>query len=589
MDLDTSAPTATGRVLARPSGVGGFLSMVIKSTVALLVCGAFVATASAQTAPRNPTQQRPESREETPIYRVTVVGRTTPAINYRHRSGATKVDFRGTALMPEARGEAKVESKQGYIEIEVEFDELSSASKFGPEFLTYVMWAITPEGRATNLGEVLLNGSESKLNVTTELQAFGLVVTAEPYFAVTQPSDVVVMENVVRTDTRGAVEAVDAKYELLQRGTYLMSSDVSRIPSRRGGKVPLELAEARNAVYFARVAGADEYAADTFGKASGLLARAEQDQAHDRGRKQIVGVAREAAQAAEDSRLIALQRREAELVARERQRTLEREAAARAGEAEALRRAQDEARQRANAEADRARADSARIAAEQARVEAERASRQLARERADLESQARQLAQDRAAADARAEQLARERAEADARSQQLALERSQADARAQQANEAAARAERERAELREKLQQQLNVILETRETARGLIVNMSDVLFDTASATLKPGAREKLARVAGILLSYPELKIDIEGHTDSVGGDDYNQDLSERRADSVRAYLIRQGIPSPTVQAEGFGEARPVATNTTAAGRQQNRRVELVISGESIATTTERR
>jgi outer membrane protein OmpA-like peptidoglycan-associated protein len=577
--------------------------MLIKSTLALLVCGTLVGPASAQTATPNPTQQPPVSREDTPIYRVTVVGRTTPAINYRHRSGATKVNFRGTALLPEARGEAKVESKQGYIEIEVEFDELSAASRFGPEYLTYVMWAITPEGRATNLGEVLLNGSESKLNVTTELQAFGLIVTAEPYFAVSQPSDVVVMENVVRSDTRGAVEAVDAKYELLQRGTYVMSSDVSRIPSRRAGKVPLELAEARNAVYFARVAGADEYAADTFGRASGLLAKAEQDHAHDRDRKLVVGVAREAAQAAEDSRLIALQRREAELVARERQRTLDREAAARAGEAEALRRAQDEARQRADAEADRARAESARVTAEQARVEAERASQQLARERAALESQARQLAQDRAAADARAEQFARERAEADARSQQLAreraeadarnqqlsLERSQAEARAQQAADAAAKAEHERQELREKLQQQLNAVLETRETARGLIVNMSDVLFDTASATLKPGAREKLARVAGILLSYPELKVDIEGHTDSVGGDDYNQGLSERRAESVRTYLVHQGIPAPTVQAEGFGKSRPVATNTTAAGRQQNRRVELVISGESIATTTERR
>src|SRR4029453_6080772 len=187
-------------------------------------------------APRNPTQQPPESREETPICRVTAVGRTTPAINYRHRSGATKVDFRGTALMPEARGEAKVESKQGYIEIEVEFDELSSAPKFGPEYLTYVMWAITPEGRATNLGEVLLNGSESKLNVTTELQAFGLIVTADRYLAVTQPTDAVLMNNLLRSDTRGAVEAVNAKYELLQRGPYLMTSDAARLPSRRGGK-----------------------------------------------------------------------------------------------------------------------------------------------------------------------------------------------------------------------------------------------------------------------------------------------------------------------------------------------------------------
>jgi outer membrane protein OmpA-like peptidoglycan-associated protein len=564
--------------------------MLIKSTLALLVFGGACAVpAFSQTSAPNPTQQTTVSREDIPVYRVTVVGRTTPAINYRHRSGATKVDFRGTALLPDARGEAKVESKQGYIEIEVEFDELAAATKYGPEYLTYVMWAITPEGRSTNLGEVLLNGSESKLNVTTELQAFGLIVTAEPYFAVTQPSDVVVMENVVRSDTRGAVEAVEAKYELLQRGTYLMSSDASRLPSRRPGKLPLELAEARNAVYFARIAGADEYAAETFSKATGLLAKAEQDHARDRGSRAVIGMSREAAQAAEDSRLIALQRREAELVARERQRTIEREAAARAGEAEALRRAENEARQRANAEADRARAESARSAAEQARAEAERATQLLARERAELENQARQLAQDRAAANARAEQFGRERAEADARSEQLARERAAADARAQQATDAVAKAERERAELREKLQQQLSVILETRESARGLIVNMSDVLFDTASATLKPGAREKLARVAGILLSYPELKIEIEGHTDSVGSEEYNQDLSERRAASVRAYLVGQGISQQTVDAHGFGEDRPVATNNTGSGRQQNRRVELVISGESIAAPTERR
>jgi outer membrane protein OmpA-like peptidoglycan-associated protein len=398
------------------------------------------------------------------------------------------------------------------------------------------------------------------------------------------------MQNVVRSDTRGTVETVEAKYELLQRGTYLMSTDAARLPSaRRKGKTPLELAEARNAVYFARIAGADEYAPETFAKATGILARAEQDHAKDRSRRSVIAHAREAAQAAEDSRLIALQRREAELVARERQRTLEREAAARASEADALRRAENEARQRADAEAARARAESARTAAEQARLEAERARQLLARERAELEARANQLARERATADARAEQLARERAEADRRAEQLARERADAETRARDASDAAARAERERAELREKLQQQLSVILETRESARGLIVNMSDVLFDTASATLKPGAREKLARVAGVLLTYPELGIEIEGHTDSVGGDDYNQDLSERRADAVRAYLVGQGIPAQTAKAEGFGESRPVATNDTAPGRQQNRRVELVISGESIATTTDRR
>lgn len=555
---------------------------LIPAAMALLGCALLPVPAVSQTAP-NPTQQRgvaTEQPDHVPVFRVTVVGRTTPAINYRHRAGSTRIDFRGTPLLPEARGEAKVESKQGYIEIEVEFDDLKPATKFGPEYLTYVMWAITPEGRATNLGEVLLNGSDSKLNVTTELQAFGLIVTAEPYFAVTQPSDVVVMENIVRSDTRGTLGVVDAKYELLKRGTYLMTSDPRDLPSRKLERgVPLELHEARNAVYFARIAGADEYASETFQKASGLLARSEEMFDKDDGRRKTIGVAREAAQAAEDARLIALERREAELIARDRKTTLDREARARAAEAAAVRRAELEERGRRRAE-EQARA---------AQRSAEETAASAARERRALEAERVAAQRAKAEADAAAQRLAAERSAAEARAQQLAQERAQAEARAQAAAQSAEQAERERAELREKLQQQLNVILETRQTARGLIVNMSDVLFDTAKHTLKPGAREKLAKVAGILLTYPDLEIAVEGHTDSVGSDEYNQDLSERRAASVRDYLVSQGISREMIDAMGLGESQPVVSNTTAVGRQQNRRVELVISGETIAVTTERR
>jgi outer membrane protein OmpA-like peptidoglycan-associated protein len=538
---------------------------VITAALVVLTSAALASPTFAQSGTPNPTQQRTpvtQPDEQTPVFRVTVVGRTTPAVNYRHRSGATTVDFRGTPLLPESYGEAKVESKQGYIEIEVEFDELEPATRFGPEYLTYVMWAITPEGRATNLGEVLLNGSESKLNVTTELQAFGLIVTAEPYFAVSQPSDVVVMENVVRKGTRGTVEFVQAEYELLKRGTYLMSSNPADLPSRRlDDEVPLELHEARNAVHFARVAGADEYAESSFSKASGLLAKAEEGQRKDRRRRDVISAAREAAQAAEDSRLIALERRQAEQIARDRQLTMEREAAARASAAEAQRRAELQETQRRAAEMS---------------LEAAQEQRRLAeKERADAD----------------AARLAAERAKAEAltAADRLAAERADAEARANAAAQSAEQAERERAELRERLQQQLNIILETRESARGLIVNMSDVLFDYDRATLKPGAREKLARVAGVLLTYPGLELEVEGHTDSMGTDEYNQGLSERRAASVRDYLVSQGIPQATIEAMGFGESRPVVGNETASGRQRNRRVELIVSGESIDVATNRR
>ncbi|MBI4446563.1 MAG: OmpA family protein [Acidobacteria bacterium] len=492
----------------------------------------------------------PEQKQGTvPIYRVQVVARTTKAVNYRHRGGATKIDFRGTPLLPEARGEAKVESKQGYIEIEVEFDELQPALRFGPEYLTYVMWAITPEGRATSLGEVLLNGTESKLNVSTELQAFSLIVTAEPYFAVTQPSNVVVLENEIRPDTRGKVGEVEAKFELLERGQYVVNVNPAELqPIRLDPGTPLELQEARNAVRIARWAGAAQHAEESFSKADRLLNQAEDMHARDQGRKATIAIAREAVQMAEDARLIALRRQEEAEEARRMQEAAEKQAQLKA-------QAEEEARRRQAAEEERLRAERAR---QEAEMQAERAAREK-------------------------EEMERARAEAEAAQQRAKEEAEKARLAAEEAQRLREQAEKERAELRQRLLQQLNLIFETRATARGLIVNMSDVLFDTGKSTLRPGAREKLSKVAGIVLGHPGLKLEVEGHTDSVGSEEYNQALSERRAEAVRAYLIAQGVSPDSITARGFGESQPVASNTHAAGRQQNRRVELVVSGELIA------
>jgi outer membrane protein OmpA-like peptidoglycan-associated protein len=500
--------------------------------------------------PSNPTQAQVQRSGDNPLYKITinVVERTTKAINYRHHSGSTKIDFRGTPLLPEARGEAKVESKQGYIEIEVEFDDLQGATRFGPEYLTYVMWAITPEGRATNLGEVILNGTKSKLNVTTELQAFGLIVTAEPYFAVSQPSDVVVMENFVRKDTVGKIEEIDAKYELLQRGQYAVNvppSELKPIPLDKD--TPLDLHEARNAVRIARWTGADRDASESFQKADKLLQQAESYKARKAGNKPVAMTAREAVQTAEDARLIALKRQDEQRVAQERQAAAEREAQAKAQAERSRVQAQEDASRRTQAEADQ-------------RLEAERRARAEA-ERAAAQAQA-------TAAQAQAE-AARERGLKD-------------QAAADQARQAAARAEQEKAELRARLVQQLNLILETRDTARGLVVNISDVLFDTGQYTLRPAAREKLARVSGIVLAHPGLRLEVEGHTDSVGSDEFNQQLSEKRAAAVRDFLLQQGISINSVSARGFGKTVPVASNDTAAGRQLNRRVEMIVAGDVI-------
>lgn len=534
-----------------------------------------------------------------PIYRVTVTARTAKAVNYQHRSGATKVDFRGTELLAGARGEAKVESKQGYIEIEVEFDDLQPANKLGAEYLTYVLWAITPEGRTSNLGEIVLNGTKSKLNVTTDLQVFALVVTAEPYYSVTRPSDLIVMENVVRADTRGKIEEVDAKYELLQRGQYKRLSNPLALQLDQ--KTPLELYQARNAVQIARAVGADRFAAESFEKAEKSLAQAEAYQARDAGRRPVTMMSREAVQTAEDARAIAVKRQEDEALAMERRQSVDRETRARAervaaqSETDRVTREAEAARIKAQADAERLTrekdAQAAAATAEAERVKRDNDARILAAaadaDRLKADSDARAATAKMEADRLKMENDARVAAAA-SEADRLRLENEAQKAAAQAALDRAAsdkaRAEAEKTELRSQLLKQFNAVLQTRDTARGLIVNMSDVLFDTGRYTLRPLAREKLAKVAGIVSGHPGLKLDVEGHTDSVGSDDYNQRLSEQRGAAVRDYLTHEGMPAASVTTKGLGETQPVASNDSPTGRQQNRRVELVISGEVIGT-----
>jgi outer membrane protein OmpA-like peptidoglycan-associated protein len=534
------------------------------ASVCLAISGLLtVLTAPAMGQTPSPAANQQKQQDSSPLYRVTVVARTTKAINYRHLSGPTEIDFRGTVLMPFAKGQARVESKRGAIRIQAQFEKLEPATRFGPEFLTYVLWAVSPEGRADNLGEVLVEGSKSKLDVTAQLQAFALIVTAEPYFAVTQPSEVVVLENIVRPDTLGSVEEMDAKFDLLQRSQYTFVQGNSK-PAPMDSRTPFGLLEARNAVQIAKGAGAEKYASDSFQKAAQLLQQAESSLSHKGDKKQIEMSAREAVQTAEDARAITAKRREEERLAQERAAAAEREANAKA-KAEAAERAtlqaqlaaERAAREKAEAEAARAAAlvqqQAAQAAAENSRLAAEQASR---------------------------EKTAAETARASALAQQQA-----AQADAEKARKAAEQAETEKADLRARLLAQLNTILQTRDSARGLIVNMSDVLFDTGSYTLKSGAREKLAKISGILLAHPGLTLQIEGHTDSVGSDEYNQQLSDRRAGSVQEYLVQAGVPAGSVTAIGFGKMEPVASNDTAEGRQLNRRVELVVNGADIGTT----
>jgi outer membrane protein OmpA-like peptidoglycan-associated protein len=481
-----------------------------------------------------------------PIFRVDVVSRTTAAINFHHRQGTTEVDLRGTALMPEAKGKARIDSKTGATKLHIETGKLLPPQTFGPEFLTYVLWAVTPEGNAKNLGEVVVkndNGGGATFDAGTELQAFGLIVTAEPYWAVSQPSDVVVMENFIRPDTTGTIETIDAKYELLRRGEYTVNIQSSRLEAFTSDtRVPLQLREAREAIAIARAQGADRYAADSLQKGLTDMQNAEGFYSSGHNEKEMETDARQATQMAEDARIISIRRERDEALAAERQAAADAQASAEA-------RARQEQLRAQQADADRAAAEQARASAELAKADAERM-----------------------------------RSEAEAARAQAVADRQSAQQQADAARAAAAQAESDKTKLRAQLLEQLNTIMQTRDTARGLIMNMSDVLFDFGKATLRPEAREKLAKVSGILLAYPTIRVQVEGNTDSVGSDEFNQNLSEKRAFGVRDYLAGNGVDGNRMTAVGYGKTRPIASNDTADGRQQNRRVELVLSGDVIGT-----
>ncbi|MGD0367656.1 MAG: OmpA family protein [Acidobacteriaceae bacterium] len=489
--------------------------------------------------------QQPDGQTDAgiPVYKITVVARDIPAINYFHRSGATKIGFEGTPLLPLAKGTAEVNSLNGRTEIKAHFEGLGAANGFGIEYLTYVLWAITPEGRPVNLGEVLWTHGHADTTVTTNLQSFGLILTAEPYFAVTMPSDLVIMQNfVLRDKTTGVLETINAHYSLLPRGAYTDTAGRHTVlhPITRDDRSPLELYEAINAVQIAEAAGADQYAAESMANAKQDLQNAQSMDIHQKEMKQEITYAREAVQTAEDSRLITIRRIKAGDDAAERARI---EAARRS--------AQDQAA------AAQAQAQQSALAAQQAQDQQAQAQAQAAA--AQQQANAAQQQEARAQADA-----------AKARAEQQAAE------------QAAAQAAQQTQEMREKLRLQLNTVLQTQETARGLIVNMSDVLFAFNKYQLKPDAQVKLARVSGILATYPNLTLQVEGYTDNIGSDEYNLKLSDERATAVQAFLISQGVQPGNISSQGYGKADPVADNATNSGRAENRRVELVVSGQSI-------
>ena len=476
-------------------------------------------------------------RESQPIYRVTIVQRTTPAINYSHRSEPTNVDFRGTPLLPEAHGIATVESKRGAVLVDARFDGVRPPTRFGTEYLTYVLWAISPEGRAQNLGELVLNGSDKgRLKASTQMQAFALIVTAEPYFSVTQPSDVVVMENAVRPDTVGNVEQVNATYELLQRKEYTYSYGATRPAASNGPAVSMDeyeavtaVFQAKNAIEIASAAGADRYAPERLARAEQLFQKA-RHLPLKRLNEEIISTARESAQIAEDARLIALKRAEDDRMAKERAQT---------------------AQMKKDAEVERA---AARAATEQARMEADRARADAARAQAEAEQTRAQLEAQRRASAAETSSADRMRVPPpdDSRSKRAVL------------------------------LQRLNTAFETHDTPRGVVMVIPAAMLETPAAVRQ--AQSRIAAIAPYLTAYPGLKYEVGAYTDASQPESASFSVTQRLAARVRQMLVAARIPSSSIVAQAYGSSRPVASNGTASGRLQNRRIEIVITGDALGT-----
>jgi outer membrane protein OmpA-like peptidoglycan-associated protein len=456
-----------------------------------------------------------QSQPQAPASSVTT--KSVKAVGYQVGGGGTKVDLKSTALMAQANGEAEVEAKPGATKIEVSIKGLAQPSTLGTEFMTYVLWAVSPDGRTSNLGEILTNkNGEGKLSPTTQMQTFSLFVTAEPYFSVRLPSEMLILENETRKGTKGKIFIVN-DYKLMKRGQYQKLGNPLALTLDLKN-VPLEVYEARNAVEIAKSRQADKYAPEIYSKAEASLKMTENSLASKADKKVTISTARQTVQFSEDARALSVQRQEEERIASERA------AAAATAKAEAEAKAATEA------------------------AEAKRKADEEAQRQAELSA---------------------------AKEDVLRAKEDAAKAEAERSRKAAA-------DLRAQLLDQFNRVLATRDTPRGLVVNMGDVLFDTGKFNLRSEAREALAKLSGIVLAHPGLNLEIEGHTDSTGSDELNQKLSEDRAGTVRSYLVEQGLADSSVTAKGFGKSMPVADNTTTAGRQQNRRVEIIVSGEVI-------
>ncbi len=465
------------------------------------------------------------------------------------------VKFDGTSRLPGASGEAKVERKKGMTEIEIELDELKPATAFGGQYNTYVLWVVSPEGHVDNLGEFILEGNRSKLNVSTPLETFGMFVTAEPHFLTGLPSRFVVLENSRPTTGVGPLKVSTLEYQGFD-GVYQFERETLADFAEAKGEVRSDIESARTAVELAVGAGAEKFAVDELADARAALETAEAQYASGTSGPNEMLLAHEVIRLAVDAENKARERAFEAALARERRASSDRITDLQEAMAAA----------RSEAERNRVTAEQKALDAEleaRARAEAEREAAAAARRAAEAERRAHAAEEQRIAAEHA--KLDAERAKTEAERGRLTAEDEAAEARLERENA--------RAQLRDAMAR----ITAVRESARGLIVSLPNILFETDQARLKPEGREALAKISGVLSIAEGCRLSVEGHTDEIGSAEYNLDLSEKRAASVREYLVAQGLARENITVKGFGESQPIASNETAAGRQENRRVEIVV------------
>lgn len=491
-----------------------------------------------------------------PVLGQSDVARQTVAITYP-LDETINVKFRGTTLLPRLTGQAKIRraGRRG-TRVELSLDNLTRASELGGIYTTYLLWAVAPDGRVDNLGEIKRSGSgfvDSKLDVTTPLQTFALIVTAEPHFLMKIPSRMVVMENLPPQRSGGSqIATVNVQY-IGNSSDYFRDSRVPEIADRDYRDTPVSLLGARQALNLAKFAGANQDAPAELQQADDDLQAAEKAWRFNQSSADVDVLARKATSTGAKAEEMALARRSARLRREDIQRR-----------DEALRSAEKTA-EGAQREIDQLRSD----------LDREQRARELAERDAATANQ--QTREQRIEIARLRDELQAVRSEGEAA--KIRVARFEGEKQAEDARRAAAEREQQRIAAQATLKQTLAKFGTLKETANGLRLALPESMWTSPRGSdLAATAAAKLEPLAALLASNPDYQILIEVYTDNKGDEVSLQQLTQDRARVLSERLQSAGVDPSRIQANGMGASNPLTKNTTVAGRSRNRRTEITLT-----------